>query len=157
MLRLAKRMDCRYSRYADDITFSHTRQCRKMSEFWEERILKIIEKHGLKANRNKTKTYAPGTRMEVTGVTVGDKLNVSRQYIKQLRTLLHLWDKYGYVQAQQIFVNDFCHGITKNLSNVIDGKINYLEMIKGKDDPTYQKYKQRLKTLEWKERQLKSS
>ncbi|MCM1142240.1 MAG: reverse transcriptase family protein [Muribaculum sp.] len=156
MMRLADRMHCRYSRYADDMTFSHRKQIRRMSKFWEDRILKIIDKYGLKVNDKKTKTYAPGTRMEVTGVTVTNKTNVSRQYIKQLRTLLHLWDKYGYSQAQAIYVKDFCHGVTKNLANVIDGKINYLEMIKGKDDPTYQKYKRRFKTLEWKEKQLKA-
>lgn len=154
MLRLANRMDCRYSRYADDITFSHSKQSRKMSKYWEESILKIIERYGLKINRKKTKTYAPGARMEVTGVTVSDKLNVSRRYIKQLRTLLHLWEKYGYAKAQQIFVRDFTQGVSKNLANVIYGKINYLEMIKGEGDPTYQKYKCRLKTLEWKEKHL---
>lgn len=156
MMRLADRMQCRYSRYADDMTFSHSKQIRRMSKFWEDRILNLIAKYGLKVNDKKTKTYAPGTRMEVTGVTVSNKINVSRQYIKQLRTLLHLWDKYGYNQAKAIYVKDFCHGVTKNLANVIDGKINYLEMIKGKEDPTYQKYKRRFKTLEWKEKQLKT-
>ncbi len=154
MIRLAQRMKCRYSRYADDMTFSHRKQQRRMSKFWEERILKVIDKYGLKVNDKKTKTYAPGARMEVTGVTVSDKINVSRQYIKQLRTLLHLWTKYGYSNAQQIFVRDFCHGINKNLLNVIDGKINYLEMIKGKDNSTYRRYKRRFKTLMWKEKQL---
>jgi len=40
-----------------------------------------------------------------------------------------------------------------NLVNVIDGKINYLEMIKGKDDPTYRKFKSRFSHLQWKEKQ----
>lgn len=91
----------------------------------------------------------PGIRREVTGVVVSDKINVSRTYVKQVRTLLHLWEKYGYKRAQAIFVKDFCKGISKNLVNVIDGKINYLEMIKGKEDPTYRKYKRKLKRLQW--------
>ena len=44
-------------------------------------------------------------------------------------------------------------GIEKSLVNVIDGKINYLEMIKGKEDSTYRKFKSRFKRLQWEEKQ----
>lgn len=153
MSMLAERMECKYSRYADDITFSHSKPIRRMSPFWQSRIYNIIAKHGLKVNEKKTKTFVPGTRQEVTGVVVSDKINVPRSYIKQLRVLLHLWEKYGYVQAQIIFTRDFCKGMEKNLVNVIDGKINYLEMIKGKEDSTYRKFKIRLNRLQRKEKQ----
>lgn len=154
MSKLAERMGCMYSRYADDITFSHSKSIRRMSPFWQTRIYKIIAKYGLKVNEKKTKTFVTGTRQEVTGVVVSDKINVSRFYIKQLRVLLHLWEKYGYAQAQLIFTRDFCNGMEKNLINVIDGKINYLEMIKGKQDSTYRKLKNRFKNLKWKEKTI---
>ena len=153
MSKLAERMECKYSRYADDLTFSHSKSIRKMSPFWQSRIYNIIAKYGLKVNEKKTKTFVPGIRREVTGVVVNDKINVPRSYIKQLRVLLHLWEKYGYAQAQIIFTRDFCKGIEKSLVNVIDGKINYLEMIKGKEDSTYRKFKSRFKRLQWKEKQ----
>lgn len=153
MSTLADRMECKYSRYADDITFSHSKSIRRMSPFWQSRIYNIIQKYGLKVNEKKTKTYEPGTRQEVTGVVVSDKINVPRSYIKQLRVLLHLWEKHGYAQAQIIFKRDFCKGMEKNLVNVIDGKINYLEMIKGKEDSTYRKLKSRFNLLQWKEKQ----
>lgn len=153
MSKLAERMECKYSRYADDITFSHSKSIRRMSPFWQSRIYNIIAKYGLKVNEKKTKTYVPGTRQEVTGVVVSDKINVPRSYIKQLRVLLHLWEKHGYAQAQIIFTRDFCNGMEKNLVNVIDGTINYLEMIKGKDDSTYRKFKSRFKRLQREEKQ----
>ena len=153
MSKLAERMGCKYSRYADAIPVSHSKSIRKMSPFWQSRIYNIIAKYGLKVNEKKTKTYVPGTRQEVTGVVVSDKINVPRSYIKQLRVLLHLWEKHGYAQAQIIFTRDFCKGMEKNLVNVIDGKINYLEMIKGKDDSTYRKFKNRFKRLQWEEKQ----
>lgn len=153
MSKLAERMECKYSRYADDITFSHSKSIRRMSPFWQSRIYNIIAKYGLKVNEKKTRTFVPGTRREVTGVVVSDKINVSRSYIKQLRVLLHLWEKYGYAQAQIIFTRDFYKGIEKSLVNVIDGKINYLEMIKGKEDSTYRKFKSRFKRLQWEEKQ----
>lgn len=56
MSKLAERMGCRYSRYADDITFSHSKSIRKMSPFWQSRIYNIIAKYGLKVNEKKTKT-----------------------------------------------------------------------------------------------------
>lgn len=153
MSKLAERMRCKYSRYAYDITFSHGKTIRRMSPFWQSRIYNIIAKYGLKVNEKKTKTFISGIRQEVTGVIVSDKINVPRSYIKQLRVLLHLWEKLGYAQAQIIFTKDFCKGIEKSLTNVIDGKINYLEMIKGKEDSTYRKFKSRFNHLQWKEKQ----
>lgn len=153
MAKLAERMGCKYSRYADDITFSHSKSIRRMSPFLQSRIFSIIAKFGLKVNEKKTKTFVPGLRQEVTGVIVNNKINVPRSYIKQLRVLIHLWEKYGYMQAQIIFARDFCKGMEKNLVNVINGKIIYLEMIKGKEDSTYLKFKNRFKYLQWKEKQ----
>lgn len=155
MANLADRNGCRYSRYADDITFSHCKPLRKIGNSLESQIQRTIELYGLKVNPAKTKSLCPGVRMEVTGVTVNEKTNVSRKYIKQLRTLIHLWEKYGYGKAQLIYSRDFCSGMKKSLCNVIKGKINYIEMIKGKDNSTYLRYKRIFKILEWKEKQLK--
>lgn len=140
---------CKYTRYADDITFSHRDSVRKFSQFKQNQIRAIIEKYGLKINEKKTKVLVKGERLEVTGVTVSErKANVTRKYIKQLRTLMHLWEKYGYEQAQALFTHDFCKGEQKSLAAVIDGKINYLCMIKGKTDSTYLRYKYRFIKLE---------
>lgn len=136
-----------FTRYADDITFSHNRPLRRFSPFFMERVRSIIEEYGLKINERKTKVSVKGERLEVTGLIVGEKVNVPRNYIKQLRTLLHLWKHYGYEQAQLIYSRDFCHGIGKNLKKVIYGKINYLAMIKGREDPTVVAYRNRFRWL----------
>lgn len=148
---LAGKIGCKYSRYADDITFSHNKEIRRMAPDWIAEIIRIVERHGLKINHSKTKTLVPGERMEVTGVVISNKINVPRQFIRQLRTLLHLWEKYGYVRANQIFIQDFCQNTIKDLCNVIKGKINYIEMIKGRSDSTVQIYRHRLNSLLWKE------
>lgn len=149
LARYAELWGCRYSRYADDITFSQNSSVRKFSQFKQLRIRTIIEDFGLKINEKKTKVLVQGERLEVTGVTVSaNKTNVARKYIKQLRTLMHLWEKYGYEQAQHIYTRDFCNGVEKSLTSVIDGKINYLCMIKGKQDSTYRRYKSRYEIAE---------
>ncbi|MDE6383496.1 MAG: reverse transcriptase family protein [Paramuribaculum sp.] len=153
MARLAERMGARYSRYADDMTFSHHKPIRRITPYWQTKIEKVVSDHGLRINDKKTKTYVPGVRREVTGIVISDKVNVSRTYVKQLRVLLHLWDKYGYAKAQNIFTNDFDMSANKRLANVIDGKINYLEMIKGKEDSTYRTLKRKFTHLQWKEKQ----
>lgn len=136
-----------YTRYADDITFSHDRPIRRFSPFFMDKIRAMIEDCGLKINGRKTSLRVKGERLEVTGLTVGEKVNVSRRYVKQLRTLLHLWEQFGYDRAQQIYRNDFCQGTGKELRMVVYGKINYLSMIKGKDDSTYIGYRNRFRRL----------
>lgn len=136
-----------YTRYADDITFSHDRPIRRFSPFFMERVRSIIEECGLKINDRKTKVSVKGERLEVTGLIVGEKVNVPRHYIKRLRTLLHLWKHYGHEEAQRIYSRDFCRGTDKSLKTVIYGKINYLAMVKGREDPTAVGYRNRFREL----------
>ena len=94
-------------------------------------------------------------RQEATGITINDKLNVSRNYIKQLRTLLHNWEINGYAKAQNIFLMHYVQTNTKNIQwegahkieNIIAGKLLYLKMVKGETDSTYQGLKNRFARL----------
>ena len=85
MAMFSEKIGCRYSRYADDITFSHRKEIRRMKPLWVGEIRRIVAKHGLAINEKKTKTLVPGIRREVTGVVISDKINVPRTYVKQLR------------------------------------------------------------------------
>lgn len=137
----------RYSRYADDITFSHSHGDGRMHPDKIAAIFSIIKQSGLTVNPRKTKTYTRAERMEVTGLTVGDKVNVARSYIKQLRTLLHLWESRGYAEARLIYSRDFRGGADIDIAKVINGKINYLAMVKGRDDSVYRRMKRRYRRL----------
>ena len=119
---LAKRFHLTFTRYADDITFSSNHNVyQEDGEFWKE-LKRIIAEHHFALNDKKTRLMKCGAKQEVTGVTVGDKVNVSRKYIKNLRAMIH--------QLKSERVN-------KEKLNIIRGKLNYLRMIKGADDPTY--------------------
>lgn len=61
--------------------------------------------------------------------------------------MLHLWEHYGYEEARQIYNRDFCQGTDKSLKTVIYGKINYLAMVKGREDPTVVGYRNRFRQL----------
>lgn len=140
---LAKRYRIRYSRYADDITFSSNRNVFAEEEFQQELHRIIEEDQKLKINPDKTRLQKRGFRQEVTGVIVNEKLNVHRKYVKQVRMWLYYMEKYGPEKAEQLFRADYIRdkGHVKNLSNpmfsVLMGKLQYLKMVKGDDDETY--------------------
>ena len=107
----------RYSRYADDITFSGYRRIFEDNFFSD--LGKIIGgKHRFRIKESKTRIQTRNKRQEVTGVVVNDKLNVNRNYIRKLRAMIHYF-KMGKAEKNAFFV--------------ISGKLEFLKMIKGKD------------------------
>lgn len=142
---LAKRFGLRYTRYADDITFSSMHNVfQKNSEFRKE-LLRIIKDQGFTVNDAKTRLQKRGSKQEVTGIIVCDKLNVSQKYVREIRNILYMWDRYGYNVTYGRFFPKYKEekGHVKkgnpDLINVIDGKLMYLKMVKGDDDPVYSK------------------
>lgn len=161
---LAKRFGATYSRYADDITFSSDLSIfkRKKNPILNEKghyddfrseLKRIIEEQDFKVNPLKTRLQKKGTKQEVTGLTVNEKVNVNRKYIKDIRMYLYFWEAYGYQKAEGIFKEHYLSkkGHVKNpqnkFENVLDGKLEYLKMVKGFDNPTYLKLKGRYDRL----------
>ena len=132
---LANRFGAKYTRYADDITFSSPHNIYNDEDFKkeleriisEDNLLKINGKQKeigpqLKINSDKTRLQKSAYRQEVTGLILNDKVNVRQRYVKQIRMWLYYWEKYGYEKAQQIFTRDY---ITDK-GHVDYGKINEL-------------------------------
>lgn len=147
LIGFADKNGYRYTRYADDITFSRKGRFSSDAPIKSETILAIIEDSGFSVNPKKTVIQTPSTRREVTGLKVGKKVNVSRRYVKQLRVMLYLWESRGLTEAQMIVRNEFLHGSNADLTKIINGKINFLRMVKGHEDPTYRRFKHRYRTL----------
>ena len=114
------------------------------SEFRKE-LERIITDQHFTINEKKTRLSHCSSRQEVTGLTVGQKINVSRKYVKDIRAILHIWDKYGMNAAFATFYprykSEKCqlHRGEPNLVNVIAGKLCYLKMVKGENDSVYQR------------------
>jgi hypothetical protein len=66
---------------------------------------------------------------------------------------LYLWEKWGYELAEQKFQKDYSKDkghVKKNgskLHYVIDGKLEFLKMVKGANNSTYIKLKSRFEKL----------
>mgnify|MGYP002860846427 FL=1 len=154
---LAKAYGLKYSRYADDITFSGMGNVFKDDSRFIVSLHNIIEKEeGFTINPDKTRLCHRGMRQEVTGLTVNDKENVSRKYVKQLRTMLHNWEMDGHDRAQATFERHYAPKYIRpaggpppvhHIENVISGKLLYLKMIKGETDSTYRSLDRRFKAL----------
>lgn len=152
LMGLAKRFGLNYSRYADDMTFSSMHNVyQENGEFMKE-LNRIISDQGFRINNKKTRLQKRGSRQEVTGLIIGSKANVSQKYIKEIRILLHTWEKFGYQAAQSYFYPRYKEEkIAKKgeplIENVISGKLMYMRMVKGANDSTYQTLQSRFDKL----------
>jgi retron-type reverse transcriptase len=150
---VAKRFGLKYSRYADDITFSSMHNVyQQESEFLKE-LHRIIAEQNFHIKESKTRLQKDGYRKEVTGLLVNEKANVQQRYIKQLRMWVYYWERYGYERASGFFLQQYIadKGHIKNgkpdMANVISGKLDYLKMVKGNDNELYLKLRGRFTNL----------
>lgn len=140
---LAKRFGLNYSRYADDITFSSMHNVYQEDGDFRKELKRIIESQNFKMNESKTRLQKVGSRQEVTGLVVSHKINVSQKYVRDIRNILYIWSRYGYSVAFSKFFPKYKYdkGHVKkgnpDMVNVIDGKLMYLKMVKGDNDPVF--------------------
>jgi RNA-directed DNA polymerase len=155
---LAQEFKCTYTRYADDITFSTN-----LSEFPKkiaytsteeespkillgERLLSIIESNGFEVNEQKSRLQHKSQHQGVTGLTVNKFPNVSRDYIRKISCMLHSWDKFGLESAEKKYIEERSQepgeieDSVPPFKEVLRGKINFLGMVRGKDNEIYLRY-----------------
>ena len=144
---LAKRFNLKYTRYADDITFSSDYNVfQDDSEFMTEFKRIIADQHFI-FNDKKTRLQRSNERQEVTGLVVNEKVNVVREYVRDIRNLLYIWKRYGYEQAYAKFYPRYVSSKAYRPKNqgmpsmecVIEGKLLYLRMVMGEDSSVYNK------------------
>lgn len=150
---VAKRFGLKYSRYADDITFSSMYNVfQKDSDFLKE-LHRIITEQHFHIKESKTRLQKQGYRQEVTGLLVNEKPNVQKRYVKELRIWLYYWEQYGYAKASIYFLQKYKadRGHVKkgkpNMTNVIAGKLEYLKMVRRDRNEMYLKLRERFDLL----------
>jgi RNA-directed DNA polymerase len=124
---LAKKLNFTYTRYADDMSFSTTRENYDNVSRLLFYSKKIIESEGFVIHPDKIHIMRKGMQQKVTGVVVNEKMNIDRIQLKKFRALLHNIETIGW--------KDQKWGKAIHLINAIDGYINYVYMVnpeKGK-------------------------
>ena len=145
-----------FTRYADDLTFSSDVDILRPQGELVQQVKTIVERYGFRLNEEKTHLQRRGRRQEVTGLMVTEKVNVSRRFVREIRSLLYIWERYGYEDACQAAWKSYRqqHGKTKGhqhcvpLNAVLRGKLNYMKMVRGADDPLYQRFVSRYTSLQ---------
>lgn len=146
--KLARKYRCRYSRYADDITFSSQRRTIGSGLVAEHdgssvtlgsELRSIIEGHGFRINDGKVWLRGRSHRQEVTGIIVNERTNVRREFLRELRAALHAWKVKGYSIANADFQARYSskNGKTNKPSELADwlrGRLAFLTQVRGADD-----------------------
>ena len=154
---LSRKEKTTYTRYADDITFSTTR--RKFSNAYikdveEESVVladkleSIILSNYFKINKDKVRLHLGTKPKFVTGVKVNTKPNLTRKYVRNLRSMIHSWEQ-GADNAQSKFLSTY-NGKGKSIVKVVLGKLAHMKQIKGKDDLVYRRLFNRVMIIQGK-------
>ncbi|MGJ7524661.1 reverse transcriptase domain-containing protein [Variovorax sp. GB1P17] len=132
----AAKLGFRYTRYADDLSFSadaqHSRDTGKL--LW--RVKQIVASEGLTVHPDKLQVMRKHQQQHVTGIVVNDKLSLDRDTLRRFRAVLHQAERHG-PQGLQWNGN----------SDVIDALRGYANFITMTDAARGAPYLQRVRAL----------
>ena len=129
--------DIRYTRYADDMTFS--------GDFDIAALLHLVDNElktfSMYRNPKKLNVMPDYTSQKVTGVVVNEKIQVTKEYRMKIRQEIHYIQKFG--------LNNHLEHIGENRTNYLShlkGKIEYALFINPKDEKMHE-YLEFLKSI----------
>ncbi|MCI4664083.1 MAG: reverse transcriptase domain-containing protein [Neomegalonema sp.] len=154
--RLSREHGLRYSRYADDITYSTSRDAfPEEIAIWSGEpangpvvvgaaIVGAVDASGFKINNNKVRLQHRRVRQSVTGLTVNERPNVDRRRLSRIRAMIYAWGKFKLEGAAFAHFTKYS---TKKPSNPakyarqfrskLYGELAYLKMVRGSEDPLF--------------------
>ena len=141
---LARKYNCTYTRYADDITFSTSeylfptaiaQRTPGSPNLWQAspHLLKVLERAGFALNPSKTRMQLDYSRQEVTGVVVNQKVNIPASYYQTVAAMCH-----------HLFMDGECFvtigGVKKPYQRrKLRGRLAYIYQVRGKGPKAAQK------------------
>ncbi|NNU41041.1 TIR domain-containing protein [Rhizobium sophorae] len=146
LLAIAVKERLRYSRYADDITFSSSQKAVPPSVVrgWEPMhgprtvdlggaVLEAFRSARFEINDEKTRILLASERQEVTGLIVNRGANVWRRDISLLRMKLHSARVHGPEKAAKLWLKTTESPV--HFWQHIEGWLSYISQVRGGDDP----------------------
>ena len=156
LAKLSGSLGCWYTRYADDITISTSRgeMPPRLARYPNsrgtgqvaigDRLVDVIERHGFRLNDRKSRLQSYWTKQLCTGLVVNtDRISPPRSYIRRLRSLIDHWQKNGWQDAANVLHSKEHRPLFSNrqsLMNHVNGRIGYLKMVRGQDDPVAKRF-----------------
>lgn len=140
----------RYTRYADDLTFSGDFDPKVM----EKKIRRELLRYGFEINNKKTKILRKSDRQIVTGIVVNDKMQAPRKKRKNLRLEIYFLLNQTTTHFQRKGLNS--QKKQEEYFKIILGKVNFILQVNPLDKE-FKKYKKdiyRLMTSLYKDTEL---
>ena len=130
MVYLAKKAQCTYTRYADDLTFSTNKkefpeiiasQQSLDSKKWivGKKLKKEIIKVGFIINENKTSLQNKTVRQIATGLVVNKKVNIKREYYRKAKSMCH-----ALFQSDQFYIGSKLISLPANLEKAKSDEVS---------------------------------
>jgi len=142
----AKDRGFQYTRYADDMVFS-ARTTRRIGDFCgrdlvssvfvpTDEISKLVSDCGFSLNVGKTRVLLRESKQLITGLVCNQKINVDRNYVRRILTLINLMKK-NPDSALQAYNEWRKNGSVNDIYSAIRGMVNYVRHVKGAEDQVY--------------------
>ncbi len=118
--RIANEYNFKFTRYADDITFSSLEK-EGVSEDFRKLIKKFVYRHGFRINWQKERDYRRFNLRRVTGIVIHDDyLSLPRDWIRKLRAAMYELKSKKFNMEDKSFIE---------LMSNIEGRCAYARMV----------------------------
>jgi len=117
----AQKLGFKFTRYADDLTFSSDSKDSDLVQKLLWRVKQIIQDEGFNIHPKKTRIMRAHQTQEVTGIIVNEKVNLSRKKVKRLRAVLFQIEKDGFSNKHWEESDDILRSLI--------GFVNYYAMV----------------------------
>lgn len=98
LIGLSRKQEWAYTRYADDLVFSHRDTDADVAGLVAT-VTRIIGDEGFEVNRSKTRVMRTPNRQMVTGLVVNDGVRLNRTMRRRIRAFLHRCQTLGFEQV----------------------------------------------------------
>ncbi|MFC5326316.1 reverse transcriptase domain-containing protein [Bradyrhizobium oligotrophicum] len=157
LMTFAKAYRLRYTRYADDISFSSYAPPlalfnaglpipgRVKPDQLSVALAAAFSSNGFEVAADKVWYAGPKTRKEVTGLVVNEFTNVRRTFIRNLRAALYKTEKLGLAAAQSDYQKKYKTQST--LEQILRGRLEWVAQVRGRSFGPYRTLAKRFNQL----------
>lgn len=140
--KIAENVGFRYTRYADDLTFSATGKNADINKLFG-RIRYVVTAQGFTINESKTRILRRGRQQEVTGIVINDKISLDRKTLRKFRAVLH--------QAETKGLENLRWGNSPDVVAALKGYANFVFMVDKEKGFVFQSQVKRIiEKYDWK-------
>jgi RNA-directed DNA polymerase len=134
---MATKLGFRYTRYADDLTFSACGESTQQVNTLLRRVAFLVHQEGFIIHPDKTRVFRKGRQQEVTGIVVNDRIGIDRKELKRFRATLYQIERDGLENKHW--------GYAQDLLASLSGFANFVCMVDPAKGAAFQEQVRRIR------------